>query len=171
MVMFFRGHTGGSRGYTLVEMMVTIVIIGILVGLSVTISRSYTNLGEDAERESDTRSIARAFEISYTKNAPSSGPSYPTTTQATTVANYPALFNNQDLAITKAPASRTATSIVAASSTSAQQPTATQYVYQPFSSTGALCTAASANDCVRFVIWYRDERTKSAKSVESIHQQ
>lgn len=160
-----------TAGYTLVEMMVTIVVIGILAGLSLTITRSYTDLGDDAERESDVEAIARAFEINYTKNASVSGPSYPTTQQATTTADYGTLFNGQDLAITKAPLSTATTSIVAASNIDSQTPSAATYVYQPFSSSGSLCTSSYANDCVRFILWYRDERSGTNKTVESIHQQ
>ncbi len=159
-------------GMTLVELIYVIVIIGILASLSYSVSKSYQTMGTDSERVSDAESIARSFELTYTGNASSSGPSYPTTNQAVDTSSYNTLFKNQDKAITKAPNTTSTTSIVAATSTAQpQSPTIDQYIYQPFTPSNTLCTNTDINNCVRFRLYYRLAGTNVVKIIESIHQQ
>lgn len=170
--MFKHTRAKGDRfaGFTIVELMLTIVIIGILMGLSTTIIVSHRSAGRDAERESDVESIARSFELSYLRDATSAGPSYPTTQRAANITGYPALFKKQDLSATKAPGTTEDTSIVASTSTSRpQSPSKNQYIYLPLTSSGSLCEGSDI--CVRFFIYYRLEGNNSVRTVESMHQQ
>lgn len=173
MVMFTAGKaTARESGWSIVEMMIVVALIGILAGLAFPTVMSYRYSGRDAERQSDVESIARAFEISYLRDAPASGPTYPTTTRATNTSDYTNLFQGQDLSITKAPETTTATSIVAASNTTQpQDPGIDQYIYLPLTATNTLCNSTDA--CVRFLLYYRVENTNgnSVRVVESIRQQ
>lgn len=173
MVIWSSPENANKRavGMTIVELMVVISVIGILAGLTMSIVLSHRYAGRDAERISDVESIARAFETSYMRDATTtSGPSYPTTTTATTVSGYDSLFRRQSLSITKAPDTTTATSIVAATTTAQPQaPTKNQYIYLPLTSSNSLCTTGPT--CVRFLLYYRLEGTNTVQVVESIHQQ
>jgi len=124
-----------ESGMTLVELITVMVIIGILSGLTFSIVNSYRYDARNTERTSDAESIARSFEISYIRDATANGPSYPTTQVATTTSGYATLFKGQSLDATKAPDTTTATSIVAATSTTQPQaPTKDQYIYLPMRS-------------------------------------
>lgn len=159
-----------TGGYTIIELMVVMVIIGILAGLSTTIILSYRYQGRDSERKSDVEAIARSFEISYLRDATASGPSYPTTQKATDTSGYASLFKGQSLDATKAPDTTAATSIVAATTTTRpQSPTKDQYIYLPLAADGSLCNGNSL--CVRFFLYYRLEGNSTVYSVESVHQQ
>lgn len=170
MLTLANAHDSYEGGLTLVELVTVITIIGILAGLSFAIVRSYQYSGRDAERVSDVESIARVFEISYLRDATSAGPSYPTTSKATTTAGYSSLFKGQDLDMTRTPGTTSGTSIVAATSTThPQAPTIQQYIYLPLTANGALCNSTSL--CVRFLLYYRLEDSNTVEVIESMHQQ
>ncbi|HMR73276.1 MAG TPA: type II secretion system protein [Candidatus Saccharibacteria bacterium] len=173
MVMFTADYANQSEmGWSIVEIMIVIAMIGILASLIFPTITSYQYYGRDAERASDVESIARAFEISYLRDAPSGGPTYPNTTRATTFSGYTSLFQGQDLSITKAPGTTSTTSIIAANNTTQpQSPTIDQYVYLPLTATGTLCNATTT--CVRFLLYYRVENANgdSVRVIESVRQQ
>ena len=159
-----------EAGLTIIELLIVIAIIGILASLSFSIVSAYRYAGEDAERTSDVESIARAFEISYLRDASAAGASYPNTVRATDVAHYDSLFQGQSLDSTKAPETANTTSIVAATTnTQPQSPALDQYLYLPLTATGALCSGTEP--CVKFILYYRLEDNGSLKTVESIRQQ
>lgn len=170
MLMAWATTKERAAGVTIIELLIVMVIIAILSGLSITVVNSYRFAGRDAERDSDVESIARAFEVSYLRDATASGPSYPTTQKATTISGYTSLFKGQSLDATKAPDTAAATSIVAATSTTQpQSPTKDQYIYLPLTASGSLCNASEL--CVRFLLYYRLEASTAIKTIESIHQQ
>lgn len=152
-------------GFSIVELILIIAIVGILAVLSFTYSASARPQARDAERTSDAESIARQFEANYFIKATSAGPTYPSTTDLTN--SFATTFAGADIEITRAP-SQTSSSLINASSTASQTPAVNQYIYQPFTSTGSLC---SVTPCVRFIIYYRKETDNSIQKVESIHQQ
>ncbi len=172
MLMLANAPDSHESGLTLVELIIVMTVIGILVGFSFAIVRSYQYSGRDAERASDAESTARAFEISYLRDATSAGPSYPDTVSATTTSGYSTLFKGQDLDMTRSPGQITGTSIVAATTNSeSQTPTKDQYIYLPLTAAGALCTSSTTTPCVRFSLYYRIEDGNTIKIVESVHQQ
>ncbi len=56
-----------KRGFTVVEILITLIIIGILVGLGTVGLRSTLVNGRDAERKADVETIARGLESYYNK--------------------------------------------------------------------------------------------------------
>ncbi len=57
-----------TRGFTLVELLVTLVIMAILTGLSIAINLSAQANARDNEREQDIASIARGLETRYNRS-------------------------------------------------------------------------------------------------------
>ena len=54
-----------KRGFTVVELLITLVVIGILLGLGTVGLRSTLANGRDSERKSDAETIARGLEMRY----------------------------------------------------------------------------------------------------------
>lgn len=161
-----------SAGFSVVEIIIVITIIGILAGLVFATVSSYQYSGEDNERHSDVESLARAFETYYNNSIGPAGATYPSTVTATNTTNYPILLRGHGLEIAQAPGGKSATSLTAAINLDVpQSPTHQQYIYQPFTNNGALCTNSDANPCVRFTLYYRLRYEDRVISIESIHQQ
>ena len=58
-----------NRGFTVVEVLVTLVVISILLGLGTVGLRSTLANGRDAERRADIETIARGLEARYDKGS------------------------------------------------------------------------------------------------------
>ncbi len=162
-----------SRGFTIVELIITITIMGILLTLAVVNLTSTQVSARDTERRIDVETISNNLESFYKNGVPSS----------TTIGRYPSLFlvsNGEtsvksllldiDLKSATAPgATSVATSFVAATNASAQTPTVTQYIYQPLKADGTLC-GSEAEECRKFNIYYRLETDNSIQKVTSKNQ-
>ncbi len=161
-------HGKAEVGYTLVEVFVVVVVMGVILTSGWALSNGYAaylQKARDIERETDTSGLARNFERYYRTNASVSGPTYPSTTLVG--SSLSTLLDDTDTDLTKAPG-QTSSSVVLASTTATQFPSVNQYIYQPFTSAGTLCTAAP---CVRFVFYYRTEYDNAVQTVESRRQQ
>lgn len=86
-----------NRGFTVVEVLVTLVVISILLGLGTVGLRSTLANGRDAERRADIETIARGLEARYDKGSSfnwredTNGDGTPDTNRTTTYApgSYP----------------------------------------------------------------------------------
>lgn len=66
-----------NRGFTVVELLITLIVIGILLGLGTVGLRATLANGRDAERKSDVETIARGLEMRYNNgNAKQALPAY-----------------------------------------------------------------------------------------------
>lgn len=154
---------GRNEGFTVIELLVVIVAISILATIGILSTNGYREKSRDSERLSDIDVISRNLERYYRTSPTSSGASYPNNgISATSLA---AIIGNSDA--TTAP-NQTGNSLVLASSAGAQNPTISQYVYQPLNLDGSVCTA---NPCVRYQLYYRLESTNVVGSVTSLRQQ
>ena len=157
-----------QNGFTIVEVLVVVVVISILVASAWLLTPSYDAYmvkARDAERVSDTEGLARTFERYYRVHASTSGASYPTTTQIT--SSLGTVLDGAPIEITHAPEKPDGL-VAANNATVPQSPGLYQYIYQPFTSAGTLCSTAP---CVRFTLYYQEEKTNTVQRVESIRQQ
>lgn len=168
------------RGFTVVELVITITIMGILLTLAVVSVNATQANGRDAERKADAESLAMHLErYQSSKNSAIaySGVSYPGTTYLTT-ANIATYLPDLQPSIARAPgvADTAGVSIAAATNTTqtvdgvTPQPSKSNdvYVYQPLTATGTLCTdPASTGECRRFNLYYYQEVDGSVKMISS----
>ena len=169
------------RGFTIVELIITIAVMGILLTLAVISLRSSETNGRDAERKADAEAIASRLEDFYNttdQNIGAAGGVYPDTAHID--EDSLRLFAPDISAgMLRAPGVDTdeAASLVPATNASTPpnlMPTpgesADRYVYQPFTATKTLCTNAGVTPCVRFVLYYYQETTGAVEVIDSRHQ-
>jgi len=168
-----------QRGFTLVEILVTIAIMVILLTLAV-VNISSTQVSQrDSERAAEVAAIANNLETFYKTGVNSSTTlgRYPSTALlANGATSIKAFFPYIDMETVTAPDAasvaasfRPATNDIESAAGVNPQPTVTQYVYQPIQNDGSLCTAET-QDCRRFALFYRTEATDTVVKVASKHQ-
>lgn len=153
------------RGFSVVELVTIISVVLILASVVYVVSFESLARSNDMHRASDVSVIARSFERYYRTNAVASGPSYPPTSLS--VSELAKIVG--DASATTAP-NVAMNSIVLAANNSAQTPTVKQYIYQPLTAAGALCSTAP---CARFKLYYRTEPVSGGTVVvvDSVRQQ
>ena len=161
-----RGHPSrhtSLQGFTLVVVLVTVMVIAILAAIVVSSDRGYLARSRDTQRQNSIGIISRALERYYRTNAVASGPTYPpTSVGASGIATIV-----DDVNVTNAP-NQSSNSVVMAVSNAVQTPTVDQYIYQPLTSTGAICNTAP---CVRYILYYRQESDSTVVTSNSVRQQ
>lgn len=146
------------RGFTIVELIIVITIMGILLVLGVVNLRGTQVDARDNERKTDVQTIAVHLENFYLTGATIG--QYPST-NLTGAAVQPSLPDaNMSSFIAPGAANLAASFIPATNSlttttTVTPLPTTSQYVYQPLKSDGTLCTGAQ--ECRKFYLYYRLE--------------
>lgn len=156
-------YTRKSRGFTLIELCVVIIVLGILLSVIVDSSIDYYVQSTDKERVSDIDVISNALERYYRTEAVATGATYPTASIG--LAGLVSIIDNAEATI--AP-DETTTSLKIATNKNNQTPTTAEYIYQPFDASNNLCTTAP---CVRFKLYYRLEETNTVISRDSLRQQ
>lgn len=166
-----------KRGFTIVEIIVTITIMAILLTLAVVNVTSSEANARDAERKADMESLALNLESFYKNVDPSiplSGSGYPNTTLLTD-ATITSTLPDIDPKSVRAPGVTESDPISVVAATNNVQtitgvtplPTSSSYVYQPLSETDALCTTGA---CRKFNIFYFQETTNTVVKIESRNQ-
>ncbi len=159
-----------SIGFTVVEVLTIIVVASTLLGITWGVSDSYLEYSRDNERDVDVKTTARTFENYYRTQASANGlPTYPTVDTINDATQRSTIIPSDDDRL-YAPL-QSVVSLSAASTTTVPNPSLSQYVYQPFTATDTVCLSAGNTPCVRFSLYYRNERSNTVLSVESMHQQ
>jgi prepilin-type N-terminal cleavage/methylation domain-containing protein len=190
--MSFRG------GFTLVELIITMVIMTILIALGTVAVSGYQSQARDKERESDVEAIARGLEIRYTEGNPrATGPgvekgSYPSVNEMLHILGYDR--TTQGFVPGVIAGGYTTDALPGTNKDSLTSPTGNQlyiscqsscqpaenmtfiesitttgpYVYEPVTKDGNVCYLAEG--CVRFNMYYRTETDSLLHRVKSKHQ-
>lgn len=154
------------RGFTIVEILVIITVMGILLVLGTVNLLGSQASARDTERKEDVETIALHLDTYYQSGTDGSTAvgEYPSTVLASSGAVYmKQILRDADVKSITAPGitDPTLTFIPATNSTQTTagitpQPTTSQYVYQPLQSDGTLCTLES-QECRKFNLYYRLE--------------
>lgn len=165
------------RGFTVVELIITITVMGILLTLGVVSLNATQVNGRDAERKGDIEAIQANLETFYRTGSDSSTSlgRYPSTV-VTNIASTHTLLRDVDDRSLMAPnaTSPTASFVPATNATQttagvAPQPTINQYVYQPLQGNGTLCTLET-QECRKYNLYYRLESDNTVYKVTSKNQ-
>jgi prepilin-type N-terminal cleavage/methylation domain-containing protein len=147
-----------KNGFTLVELLITMVIMVVLITLSVVNLRSTQMTARDDQRTSDVQAIAQQLENYYklgSDNEPAG--QYPPTDDMGTETDVKASLRDIDSDVVRAPnvAPTDPISLIIATDTDPLTPTPTvgTYVYQPLQSDGSICGSAG-DECRKFNLYY-----------------
>ncbi len=156
-------------GFTIVEIIITLTIMVILVSLSVVSLSGSLAKGRDDERKTDVNNIILFQESAYNRNNSSY---FPSNSATTTLSVWYQSIDKKNLrapgVVDPSYSLVEATNTVQTAAGVLPQPTATTYVYQPLTSSGATCTVTGA--CRKFNIYYLQEVTNTAQMVSSKNQ-
>lgn len=167
-------------GFTIVEIIITVTVMGILLGLAVVNISSSQVRARDEERKSDVESIAQHMESFYRNGAGVPGEvtgRYPSLDAISSISSIKELLPNIDVTSLAAPDVNYEgglMSLIAATNTYETvggvepAPAVYEYVYQPLSWNGSawtLCTGSQ--ECRKFNIFYRLEADDEVYKVES----
>jgi prepilin-type N-terminal cleavage/methylation domain-containing protein len=160
------------RGFTIIELIIVITIMGILLILGVVNLRGSQANARDDERKGDVGAIALNLE-GYYKGVNDTGGvgTYPSTTSSDAsnelITTY---LPDIDIKSLLAPGVNDPDkSFISAIDNNAQTPTISQYMYQPLQSSGALCTSI-LQGCRKFNIYYRLETDNTVYKITSKNQ-
>jgi prepilin-type N-terminal cleavage/methylation domain-containing protein len=171
------------RGFTIVELIITITIMGILLTLAVVNIGSTQVKARDDERKSDIESIAQHLESFYMTGTATSTSyaTYPSVDLIGTEAQIREDLRDADRKSFLPPGTTDVTTTFIASTNTGSassiqttsgvlpQPTIGQYVYQPIKSNGSICLTGEV-DCRKFNLFYRLETDSTVYKLTSKNQ-
>ncbi len=144
-----------QQGFTIVELLIVIVVIGILAALVVTTYAGIQGKARDSKRQTDIQALQTQIEAFYATNN-----YYPSSTDINSATWRATNMKSLDTGAMTDPSSSSSTLIVTT-------PTATSkaYQYAPKDSSGASCEAADTT-CAQYTLaaWLENSKTTYTKS-------
>lgn len=129
-----------QSGFTIVELLIVIVVIGILAALVITTFNGIQQKGRDTERQTDIKAIHGQLEAYYAQNG-----NYPTLAEIDTAAEATTLFKGLDKEALSDPQANPKTYVLVSA------PAAKAYSYQVFESDGTTNCTVAAN-CAKYTL-------------------
>ena len=162
-------------GFTLIELLITITIMVILLTFAVVSLRGNQASTRDEERKTDVGVIAQQLEDYYRSGSDPSNTykagQYPPTDFVNSETNLLVTLRDIDKRVLRAPnvADASPMSFTIAATNAVPNPDTSTYVYQPLTSTGAICQTA-AQECRKFVLYYKLESSGTTQTISSKNQ-
>ena len=128
-----------ERGFTIVELLIVIIVIGILAALVITTFTGVQQKARDTERQTDVKAVHGQVEAYYAQNG-----KYPTLANLNSSAWVTANLKGLDAEATKDPKG--------AGYTFAASATANQYAYAVTAADGTSACDNSTTDCAKYVL-------------------
>lgn len=164
------------RGFTIVELLIVVAVMGVLLVLGVVNLRGTQLSSRDSERAADIAAIANSLESYYNLGGSSSSSYgyYPSTSMIGQETSY---LPDLDTKAMIAPGKTTIASTMFAATSSNQTDSGIRplpnnstvfYVYQPIAADGSICTGTT--ECVKFNLFYQRELDSVVIKVSSRHQ-
>lgn len=154
-----------TRGFTIVELLIVIVVIGILAAITVVAYNGIQNRARNTERQTDIQAIHKALEMYYIDhgNYPKQGG-----VAGMDMVNYPvdALKLPRNAIITPDAATGTQNSIRETQYGNGML--TSHYGYRALTATGEACWAGS-HICTTYTLWYKNDGESTARSLRSLN--
>lgn len=146
-----------EKGFTIVELLIVIVVIGILAALVLNTFSGVQRRARDTERQTDVNSLATQLEVYYNDAG-----GYPLfTAEVNTDTWVSANLKGIDLNSLRAPGIATNSMVNSAT------PTKDQYGYRPLQSDGT--TACTTAPCAKFKLYWYKEDTSAVQTKDSLN--
>jgi prepilin-type N-terminal cleavage/methylation domain-containing protein len=154
-----------NRGFTLIEIMVVIVLIGILALLTVDGSLGYMKRADSVKSKVNMQSVADRLELYHRTTPTAVGSSYPPS--SISLDNFRSIVGDDSLI--SAPGTNNITMQIAQGSTTPSSINGTMnYLYYSQNVDGSLCTATP---CVRYTLYYWSPVDNALEQINSLRQQ
>lgn len=150
-----------QKGFTIVELLIVIVVIGILAALVLNTFSGVQKRARDTQRQTDTNALFTQLEAYYNEKG-----GYPTLAQWNSIASATTLFKgvSEDALVAPNPATPT---------TFAWRATATTNTADDYDDYGYVVNAGcvTADKCTSFTLWYtKEDSGPTAVSKKSLNQ-
>jgi Tfp pilus assembly protein PilE len=158
-----------KHGFTIVELIIIITVIGILTVLgTVNMTESQVN-SRDAERKSDVETIAMYLETFYNSGNDSSTVigRYPSTVEMDGLSNQTKILRDIDTKALKAPGQNDSSLIPTNGEAGI---TKDQYYYIPIADNGIYLCNTSDNKCRSYTLVYKNEKNGEVIKIKSKNQ-
>ncbi len=129
-----------QSGFTIVELLIVIVVIGILAALVITTFNGIQQKGRDTERQTDIKAIHGQLEAYYAQNG-----NYPALGDIDTAAKATTLFKGLDKEALSDPQANPKTYVLVST------PAAKAYSYQVYETDGTTNCTVAAN-CAKYIL-------------------
>lgn len=130
-----------QSGFTIVELLIVIVVIGILAALVITTFSGIQKKARDSERQTDINAVHGQVEAYYAQNG-----KYPTLTDLQTASFITANLKGLDLSAAKDPKLGATTPFPVATAT------ASNYGYNPTKDDNSACDNTTGNECTKYTL-------------------